>query len=148
MIVNVKSAVYNGFMQDDSQLSSQDKDLIELASQQAEKCFNSDRTSIAAVLRTKSGQIYTGINIKYHARQVGMCAERVAIAKALEAGDNDFDAIVAVKYFAEDGHCEVVNSCGECRQAMCYHAPVKIIVANEHQLEIRSAAELLPLAYV
>lgn len=40
---------------------------------------------------------------------MNFCAERVAIAKALEAGETEFNTVVTVKYFPESVTYEVVN---------------------------------------
>ena len=47
---------------------------------------------VGAALRTKSGKIYTGCNIENHGIQ-GICAERIAFAKALSEGEREFESI-------------------------------------------------------
>src|SRR5699024_10747832 len=68
---------------------------------------------VGAAVRTPSGHIYTGCNIENAAYPLTCCAERVAIFKAVSAGETAFldMAIVA------DSH-RPVPPCGSCRQVM------------------------------
>ena len=45
---------------------------------------------VGAVLRTKSGKVYAGCNIENHGIQA-ICAERVAISRAISEGEKDFE---------------------------------------------------------
>lgn len=128
-------------------LSAADQELIRLASEHAKARFTEYFISIASALRTKSGKIYTGINLKYGVRNVSACAETMAIHSALNDGETEFDTIVGVKYFPDTGSFEVVNGCGLCRQLFCYNEPLKIIVDNQGTLGVQSAEELLPLPF-
>ena len=49
---------------------------------------------VGAALLTTSGKIYDGVNIENAAYPTGICAERVAIFKAVSEGERDFTAIV------------------------------------------------------
>src|SRR5690625_8037888 len=51
---------------------------------------------VGAALRTKAGTIYTGCNIENAAYPVSCCAARVAIFKALSAGERDFSEMLVV----------------------------------------------------
>src|SRR4051812_29799206 len=123
-------------MQSLSSLSVTDQELIEIASKHAKERFSDGFISIAGALRTKSGKIYTGINLKYHVRNVSTCAETMAIYAALDDGEADFDTIVGVKYFPETDSFEVVNGCGWCRQLFAYNTPLNVIADNKGKLEI------------
>ena len=52
-------------MQKYSHLSSADQELIEIAKSTIKQKYKQDFTAYASVFRTKSGKIYTGINLKY-----------------------------------------------------------------------------------
>lgn len=134
-------------MQNIQSLSEEDHHLITLAGKEAKKHFRRDFISIGGALRTKSGKIYTGINLKYRVRNVSACAETMAIHKALSEGETEFDTVVGVKYFPEDDRYEVVNGCGWCRQLYCYNAPLTILSDNKGTIEPKQAEELLPLAF-
>lgn len=53
-------------MQNTQLLSKQRLYLIEIAKEHVKKCYHEGWTGMAAVLETKSGKLYTGINVKYH----------------------------------------------------------------------------------
>jgi cytidine deaminase len=67
--------------------------------------------SVGAALLTASGKVYEGVNIENAAYPTTMCAERVAIFKAVSEGEREFTAIAVV---TENGG----TSCGSCRQVL------------------------------
>ena len=70
---------------------------------------------VGAALLTRDGEVYTGCNIENQAYPSGMCAERVAVGKALVAGQRWADFIaIAVVGTAE----EPCTPCGMCRQLL------------------------------
>lgn len=135
-------------MQDKSKLGQVEVELIRIAGQHAKERFKEDFISIAGALRTKSGKIYTGINLKYRVRNASTCGEAMAIYAALNDGETEFDIVVGVKYFPETDSFEVVNGCGWCRQLFSYNTPLNVIVDNEGKLEIVKAEQLMPYAFL
>jgi cytidine deaminase len=135
-------------MQDHSKLTAIDSELIKIASKHAKERFENDFISIAGALRTKSGKVYTGINLKYRVRNTSACAETMAIYAALNDGEKEFDTIVGVKYFKDSGSFQVVNGCGWCRQLFLYNLPLNVITDNNSVLESLSADKLLPYAFL
>ena len=129
-------------------LSKQDQELINIASEHAKLRFKKDFISIAGALRTKRGKIYTGINLKYHVRNLSACAETMAIHAALNDGGTAFDTVVGVKYFPDSDSFEVVNGCGWCRQLFITNMPLQVITDNDGTLESRPASDLLPFAFL
>ena len=71
---------------------------------------------VGAVLKMYSGKIYTGCNIN-NQDLMSMCAERVAFAKAISEGEDDFEYILLVGG-PTDGFLEKCLPCGYCRQFM------------------------------
>jgi len=99
---------------------------------------------VGAALRTKSGRIYAGCNIENASYGLTMCAERVALFKALSEGERDFTAIVVVADTAAP-----TPPCGSCRQLLweyCGDIPVVMAsldaIAARHQLK-----DLLPMPF-
>lgn len=100
---------------------------------------------VGAALRTNSGKIYTGCNIENAAYPVSLCAERVAIFKAVADGETDF-AEMAVAADTE----RPVPPCGSCRQVMSefFKPDTTIHLTNLHnQLKTVSMEELLPFSF-
>ncbi len=98
---------------------------------------------VGAALRTKSGRLYTGVNIENAAYPQTMCAERVAIFKAVSDGEMEFDAIVVV---TNNGG----SPCGGCRQVMAEFGLDTVVLladGNGNLQKELTVAELLPEAF-
>lgn len=134
-------------MQDQRNLTEADKELIRLACEHAKARFQKDFISIGGVLRTKSGKLYTAINLKYRVRNLSTCDGLLAVYKALDDGERDFDTFVGVKHFPETDSFEVMNPCGKCRQLFVVHSPMRLIIDNNGVLEVKTDKELLPYAF-
>ena len=67
--------------------------------------------NVGAALLTEGGRIYDGVNIENAAYPTGICAERVAIFKAVSEGEREFNTIVVM---TDNGG----SPCGSCRQVM------------------------------
>jgi cytidine deaminase len=99
---------------------------------------------VGAALQTKAGKVFTGCNIESASYGLTVCAERVAIWKALSEGERDFTDLVVV------ADTETLTPpCGTCRQIIWEFAKhAKIVLANlQGQREERSIKELLPSAF-
>jgi cytidine deaminase len=98
---------------------------------------------VGAALRTKSGRIYTGVNIENAAYPHTMCAERVAIFKAVSEGETEFDLIAVV---TNNGG----SPCGGCRQVLAeFGLDTVVLIADGNgklQKEM-TVSELLPEAF-
>jgi cytidine deaminase len=134
-------------MQDISLLEAKDIELIERAKDHVKKMYQESRTSIAAVLLSTNGKVFTGVNLKYQTRSVSMCAGRVALFKALDEGETTFSTLVEVKYFPETDTFEIMNTCGECRQVFLYYKPFDAVVIDQGKAKKVSTGELLPYHY-
>ena len=81
---------------------------------------------VGAALRAKSGRVYTGCNVENSTYGLTVCAERVAIFKAISEGERGFDAIAVV---ADTD--TLTPPCGACRQLIWeFCGDVDIILAN------------------
>ncbi|HET9049761.1 MAG TPA: cytidine deaminase [Chiayiivirga sp.] len=82
------------------------------------------KLQVGAALRSKAGHVYSGCNVENAAYPLGGCAERGAIAMAVQAEGASFRlAEIAVAAFAEDGAALPVSPCGGCRQALVEFGP-------------------------
>ena len=102
---------------------------------------------VGAALLTRSGEIIGGANVESASYGLTCCAERVALFKALTAGQRQLVA-VAVVARAPGGPMP----CGACRQLLAEYAPdARVWVADSRDLKrVRefSVRELLPRAFV
>jgi len=99
---------------------------------------------VGAALQTDEGKVFTGCNVESASYGLTVCAERVAIWKALSEGERDFARLVIVADTEQ-----LTPPCGTCRQIIwefCKHAT--ILLANLHgQKEELHIADLLPRAF-
>ena len=96
---------------------------------------------VGAALLTESGKVYDGINVENAVYPLGICAERVAIAKAVSEGERRFQAIAIA---TTNGGMP----CGACRQVIYEFAPdIPVIYGNKHSITKTGIAELLPGAF-
>ena len=73
------------------------KTLIDLAKEARRRAYAPySNYQVGAALRTRSGRIFTGCNVENAAYPTSMCAERVAIFKAVSDGEKEFDVIAVV----------------------------------------------------
>ncbi len=100
--------------------------------------------AVGAALQGADGRVYTGCNIENAAYSATLCAERVALAKAVSEGKRDFVRLT----IAASGEDYCVP-CGVCRQMLWEFAPdLEIICLNgQGQARIFSLRELLPHAF-
>jgi len=68
---------------------------------------------VGAALVTKKGKIYTGCNIENPSLMLSVCAEKVALLKALAEGERSFKAIAIVS-----NNKDYCCPCGSCRQML------------------------------
>ncbi|MDX2127423.1 MAG: cytidine deaminase [Chloroherpetonaceae bacterium] len=96
---------------------------------------------VGAALECENGEIITGHNIESSSYSLTLCAERVAIFKALSEGHRSFKRIAIV---ASSG--EICTPCGACRQILADFAPkAKIILSNKQgKMKRFQLRELLP----
>lgn len=96
---------------------------------------------VGAALECADGSVFTGCNIENAAYSPTMCAERVAVAKAISEGRRDFVRIAVA------GRCEdYCVPCAVCRQVLYEFAPdMEVIILNGKGEEFsRTLRELLP----
>ncbi len=98
---------------------------------------------VGAALRTKSGRLYTGVNVENAAYPTTMCAERTAVFTAVTAGEREFEVIAVV---TDNGG----SPCGSCRQVLAEFGldTVVLIADGEGELVQETTVKaLLPDAF-
>ncbi|MCR4403842.1 MAG: cytidine deaminase [Candidatus Acetothermia bacterium] len=99
---------------------------------------------VGAALLGRSGKIYRGANVENSVNGLSICAERVAVAKAVSEGEREFVKLAVV--CGDTGFC---RPCGACRQVLFEFAPqIQVVMGNTRgEFEVKSLAELLPAAF-
>ena len=118
--------------------------LIDLANEARKRAYAPySNYPVGAALRTKSGRIFTGVNIENAAYPHTMCAERVAVFKAVSEGETEFEMIAVA---TNNGG----SPCGGCRQVLAeFGLDTVVLIAdgNGHLQKEMTVAELLPEAF-
>ena len=99
---------------------------------------------VGAALETDSGEIVTGCNVENATYGLTMCAERVALYKALSEGRGLFTRIAVVADTDDP-----TPPCGSCRQLLwAYCGDIEVVLANLSHIKRRlRLSELLPLPF-
>ncbi|WP_112181149.1 cytidine deaminase [Paraliobacillus zengyii] len=101
--------------------------------------------AVGAALETRSGKVYLGCNIENAAYPVSLCAERVAIFKAISEGETEFKQLAVV---ADTDRA--ISPCGSCRQVMSefFNQDVSVHITNlKNDLKTVTIDQLLPYSF-
>ena len=133
-------------------LSKADTALIAAASSAIKRRYRDDWQEVGAALRTRSGKIFTGVNLDAYLGRMAVCAEAVALGRAVvDLGDAGIDMIVAVRHpppDAKDQAIAVVSPCGACRELIFDYDPTaRVIVPDGSSPAVVPIGELLPNKY-
>jgi cytidine deaminase len=99
--------------------------------------------AVGAALLSASGRIYEGVNVENAAYPMTICAERVAVFKAVSEGERDFRAIAVATMNGG-------SPCGACRQVLAeFGQETLVIIADEtgRVVDEKTVRELLPGAF-
>jgi cytidine deaminase len=126
-------------------LTKQEKQsLVDLANAARQRAYVPySNYAVGSSLRTKTGRIFTGVNVENAAYPQTMCAERIAIFKAVSEGEREFDVITVV---TDNGG----SPCGGCRQVMAEFGLDTVVLladGNGHIVKETTVRELLPEAF-
>lgn len=127
-----------------------DRELLSLAVKAMENSYSPySGCKVGAALLAESGKVFTGTNIENAAFGPTVCAERVAIFKAVSEGETSFSkiAVVGGKNGVIDG---IFAPCGVCRQVMkefCSDDFTVIMGISETEYKALPLSELLPLSF-
>ena len=96
---------------------------------------------VGAALRATSGRVFGGCNVENATYGLTVCAERIAIFKAISEGERGFDAISVVT-----DTDALTPPCGACRQLIWeFCGDIPVIMANlKGRVEIMQMQNLFP----
>ena len=126
------------------------KELINLAIEARKKAHAPySNFKVGAALLTKSGKVFQGANMECSSFGMSLCAERVALVKALYDGEREFDKIAVV---GGKENLEYTSPCGACRQFLSdFGTDLEVIMGYEENGEIKEKTftlkELLPESF-
>jgi cytidine deaminase len=120
-------------------------ELVKAATEVRERAYAPySNFKVGAAVRTKDGKIYTGCNVESASYGLTVCAERVAIWKAVSEGEKEFEQVAVVADTEE-----LTPPCGVCRQIIWeFGGDIPITFANlKGNTETVKMSELLPRAF-
>lgn len=118
--------------------------MLDRARKALENCYCPySRFRVAAVLEDGDGMLHTGVNIENGSYGLTMCAERVALFKALSRGKRQFTGLMV---YSPDGN---PLPCGACRQVLAEFCKggMPVYAAGEDSMEKFTLKDLLPHAF-
>lgn len=120
------------------------KKLMQAAKAAAQNAYAPySKFKLGAALLTKSGKVFTGVNVENSSYGLTNCAERTAIFKAVSEGEKEFEKMAI--YVNSD---KLFTPCGACRQVISeFSDKLEIIIfSNKESLET-DISELLPMSF-
>ena len=127
-----------------------DKELFYLAVDAMKNSYSpySD-CKVGAALLCKNGKVFTGTNIENAAFGPTVCAERVAVFKAVSEGEKEFEKIAVVG--GKNGVIKgIFAPCGVCRQVLrefCHDDFGILLGETEESFKTVTLKDLLPLSF-
>ena len=119
-------------------------ELIRLAREARQRAYAPySQFEVGAALLGVSGHVYTGCNVENISYGLTICAERVALFKAVSEGEREFQAIAVVT-------ANGVSPCGACRQALSeFGLDMEIIISRSDGdwHEVYSLRDMLPRSF-
>ncbi len=132
-------------------LDPQDEELVQSARDAIAKLYKENRHHIGAALRTKGGRVYTGVHLDTYVGRASVCAEAVALGRALAEGETEIEAIVSVRHprpAEPDRTIRIVSPCGICREMLADFAKnCRVVVPGDSGAVAVAVDELLPRKY-
>ena len=132
-------------------LSASDLELIEAARAVLLKHYRPFWHTVAAALRGRDGRIWTGLHLGATVGRLSICAEAVALGRAIMDGDGTIDCAVAVRHPKPEELVQeiaVVPPCGACRENLLdFDADASVIVPTGVGVRRVPVRSLLPLPY-
>ncbi len=132
-------------------LSAADEALVEAARLVIARHYRPFWHMVAAALRSRDGRIWTGLHLGATVGRMQVCAEAIAVGRAILEGDGTIECAVAVRHHKEHEPVQeitVVPPCGACREMLTDFDPgARVIVPGPSGLVSVPIATLLPLPY-
>lgn len=107
--------------------------------------------TVGAALRSRDGRIWTGVHLGATVGRLAICAEAVALGRAVMDGDGTVECAVAVRHPKPEETAReiaVVSPCGACRENLTdYDAAALVIIDTPNGLRKVPIGLLLPFPY-
>lgn len=133
------------------QLTDDDHALVDAARAVLLRHYRPFWHTVGAALRSRDGRVWTGVHLGATVGRLSICAEAIALGRAVMDGDGTIECAVAVRHpkpEEESREIAVVSPCGACRENLTdYDADALVIVNTPDGLRKVPVRSLLPLPY-
>uniref|UniRef100_A0A8C4NF82 Cytidine deaminase n=1 Tax=Eptatretus burgeri TaxID=7764 RepID=A0A8C4NF82_EPTBU len=143
----MSSLVHTETSLSDKMTDSWELDLIKLSQEAMGKAYCPySKFPVGAALLTTDGKVFTGCNVENACSNLGLCAERVAVNKAVSEGYRNFKAIAVCSEVVDT----YITPCGGCRQVLLEFGQTWIVLMSKPDLsyEKRTVVDLIPMPFV
>ncbi|MCW5731954.1 MAG: cytidine deaminase [Alphaproteobacteria bacterium] len=132
-------------------MADRDRELIEAAREAIRRLYQENRHHIGAAVRGRSGRVYSAVHLDTYVGRASVCAEAVALGKAISEGESGIEAIVSVRHprpAETNREIHVVSPCGICREMLSDFAPGCLVITPDGEgVRVVPVEELLPNKY-
>jgi cytidine deaminase len=132
-------------------LTALDQELLDAARTTLLRHYKPFWHMVSAAIRGRDGRIWTGIHLGATVGRMQVCAEAVALGRAILEGDGTVDSAVALRHpklHELSQEVAVVPPCGACREMfMDFDPDAEVIVPGPNGLLRVAVKALLPLPY-
>ena len=132
-------------------LAAEDQKLVEAARAVLLKHYRPFWHTVGAALRGRDGRVWTGVHLGATVGRLQVCAEAVALGRAILEGDGTIECAVALRHPKPDESVReiaVVPPCGACREMLFdYDRDAVVIIPDGGVLRRIAVRELLPFPY-
>jgi cytidine deaminase len=112
-------------------LTEDDRALIEAARDVLLRHYRPFWHTIAAAVRSRDGRIHTGLHLGATVGRMSVCAEPIALGRAILDGDGSVATIVALRHpkpDESDRDIAIVPPCGACREMLLDFDPDAMVI--------------------
>lgn len=128
------------------------RSLVERARATISARYAENRHQIGAVIVAGDGRVFTGLHLEAMVGRASICAEAVALGKALAAGAKNLRLVLAVRHpkpSEQRRDIKLVPPCGLCRELLLDYGPdLRVVMDSGGHLELVGLSGLLPHKYV
>lgn len=132
-------------------LGPEDEALVQAARDVLLRHYKPFWHTVGAALRSRDGRIWTGVHLGAVVGRLSICAEVIAVGRAVMDGDGTIECAVAVRHPKPDEPDQtiaVVPPCGACRETLTDYDPAALVIvptaAGLRKVPVR---QLLPFPY-
>lgn len=120
-------------MADGAALDQRDHELVQAARAVLLRHYRPFWHTVGAALRSRDGRVWTGVHLGATVGRLSICAEAVALGRAVMDGDGTVECAVAVRHPKPDEAMQeiaVVSPCGACRENLLDYDPAAQVIIN------------------